>query len=299
MKKTNIPRTSLFVLLSALCVFCAAVQPSSADYSTSGTVGGPYPYTYTIKCNPGDSFSVSVGSDYPTSVDILFMTPSGNEWAQNSVAGSDQRTSHELSYTAPSGKPANNAAYHHYKVSILASTDKLTRFSLKIIQRGNNKNLDREYVERAKKQLQALGKAISNERNRLGGTMKQQADRIKGLDEQQKSRKARLDAERAELDRMADAIRSEQNKAVRSSMVQTYKFRQADFNAKVEAYNRENANRRALYNEYKGIREQRDALDSLGKAINEAWQQKDVDRCVLIANGSRLAQSLGWRTMKR
>lgn len=299
MRKRKIVRASLLFLVSALFLCAAAVPPSWADYSTSGTVGGPYPFTYTIKCNPGDSFTVSVGSDYPTSVDILFMTPAGNEWAYNSVAGSDQRTSHELSYAAPSGKPANNAAYHHYKVSILASTNKQTRFSLKIIQRGNNKNLDREYVERAQKQLQALGKAISNERNRLGGTMKQQADRIKGIDEQQKRRKARLDAERAELARMADAIRNEQNKAVRSSMLQTYKFRQADFNAKVEAFNRENANRKALYNDYKGVREQRDALDSLGKSINEAWQQKDVDRCVLIANGSRLAQSLGWRTMKR
>jgi len=150
-----------------------------------------------------------------------------------------------------------------------------------------------------KKQLQALGKAISNERNRLGGEIKQRTDRIKGIDEQQSRRKTRLDAERAELKRMADAVRSEQNKAVRSSMVQTYKFRQADFNADVEAFNRVNANRRALYNEYKGIREQRDALDSLGNSINEAWQRKDVDRCVLIANGSKLAQSLGWRTMKR
>ena len=299
MKRTRILRVSLLFLFSALFFFLSAVPPSSADYSTSGTVGGPYPYTYTVKCNPGDSFTVSVGSDYPTSVDILFMTPAGNEWAFNSVAGSSKRTSHELSHTAPSGKPANNAAYHHYKVSILASTDKLTRFSLKIIQRGNNKNLDKEYIERAKKQLQALVKAMMNERNRLSGEIKQRADRIKGIDEQQKRRKTQLDAERAELARMADAIRSEQNKAVRSSMIQTYKFRQADFNSDVEAFNRANANRRALYNDYKGIREQRDAVDSLGNSISEALQQKDVDLCVLIANGSRLAQSLGWRTMKR
>jgi hypothetical protein len=82
-------------------------------------------------------------------------------------------------------------------------------------------------------------------------------------------------------------------------MLQTYKFRQADFNADVENFNQVNASRKALYNDWKGVREQRDALDSLGKAINEAWQQKDVDRCVLIANGSRLAKSLGWRFMKR
>lgn len=299
MRKRILLRASVLFLVSAMFLCAAAVSPSCADYSTSGTVGGPHPATYTIKCNPGDSFTVSVGSDYPTSVDILFMTPAGNEWAFNSVANSSKRISHELSHTAPSGKPANNAAYHHYKISILASTDKLTRFSLKIIQRGNNKNLDKKYVERAKKQMEVLAKAISNERNRLSGAMKQQADRINDIDEQQKSRKARLDAERAELARMKDAIRNEQNKAVRSSMLQTYKFRQADFNAKVEAYNRENANRRALYNEYKGTREQRDALDSLRKSLNEAWMQKDIDRCVLIANGSRLAQSLGWRAMKR
>jgi hypothetical protein len=156
MKRKRILRVSLLFLVSALFLCAAAVSPSCADYSTSGTVGGPHPATYTIKCNPGDSFTVSVGSNYPTSVDILFMTPAGNEWAYNSVAGSDQRTSHELSHTAPSGKPANKAAYHHYKVSILASTNKQTRFSLKITQRGNNKNLDREYVERAIKQLDAL-----------------------------------------------------------------------------------------------------------------------------------------------
>jgi len=299
MKRTRILRVSLLFLFSALFLCAAAVPPSCADYSTSGTVGGPHPATYTIKCNPGDSFTVSVGSDYPTSVDILFMTPAGNEWAYNSVAGSDQRTSHELSYAAPSGKPANNAAYHHYKVSILASTNKQTRFSLKITQRGNNKNLDREYVERAIKQLDALAKAMSNERQRLSGEIKQRVDRIKGIDEQQKRRKTQIDAERAELARMADAIRSEQNKAVRSSMLQTYKFRQADFNADVENFNQVNASRRALYNDYKGIREQREALDSFAKSIKDAWQQNDVDRCVLIANGSKLAQSLGWRTMKR
>jgi hypothetical protein len=299
MKRKRILRVSLLFLVSALFLCAAAVSPSCADYSTSGTVGGPHPATYTIKCNPGDSFTVSVGSNYPTSVDILFMTPAGNEWAYNSVAGSDQRTSHELSHTAPSGKPANKAAYHHYKVSILASTNKQTRFSLKIIQRGNNKNLDREYLERAKKQLDVLAKAISNERKRLSGAMNQQAERIKGIDEQQKSWKARLDTERAELARMADAIRSEQNKAARSSMVQTYKFRQADFNAKVEAFNRENAKRRALYNDWKGVREQRDTLDSFAKSILEAWKRNDIDHCVLIANGSRLAKSLGWRFMKR
>ena len=299
MKRKRILRVSLLFLVSALFLCAAAVSPSCADYSTSGTVGGPHPATYTIKCNPGDSFTVSVGSNYPTSVDILFMTPAGNEWAYNSVAGSDQRTSHELSHTAPSGKPANKAAYHHYKVSILASTNKQTRFSLKITQRGNNKNLDREYVERAIKQLDALAKAMSNERQRLSGEIKQRVDRIKGIDEQQNRRKAQLDAERAELARMADAIRSEQNKAVRSSMLQTYKFRQADFNADVENFNQVNASRKALYNDWKGVREQRDALDSFAKSIKDAWQQKDVDRCVLIANGSRLAQSLGWRTMKR
>lgn len=299
MRKKKMWRVSLLFLVSALFLRVASLPPSWADYSTSGTVGGPYPYTYTVKCNPGDSFTVSVGSDYPTSVDILFMTPAGNEWAYNSVAGSDQRTSHELSYTAPSGKPANNAAYHHYKVSILASTNKQTRFALKITQWGNNKNLDREYNERAKKQLQGLGKTLSNEMKRLSAEIKQLAGRIKGIDEQQKRKKAQLDAERAELARMRDAIRNEKNKAVQSSMLQTYKFRQADFNTEVEAYNRENANRKALYNEYKGIREQLEALNSLADSLNETWQRKDIDRCVLIANGSDLAQSLGWRTMKR
>lgn len=112
---------AVFILVSGI--------PCSADYSATGTVSGPYPYTHTVKCIPGDSFTVSVKSEHPTSVDVLFMTPSGNEWAFNSVTGSDKRTSHELRHTAPAGKPENNAEYHHYKISILASTDRQTRFS--------------------------------------------------------------------------------------------------------------------------------------------------------------------------
>lgn len=123
---------AVFILVSGI--------PCSADYSATGTVSGPYPYTHTVKCIPGDSFTVSVKSEHPTSVDVLFMTPSGNEWAFNSVTGSDKRTSHELRHTAPAGKPENNAEYHHYKISILASTDRQTRFSLK--QKQSKKVVD-------------------------------------------------------------------------------------------------------------------------------------------------------------
>ena len=143
---------AVFILVSGI--------PCSADYSATGTVSGPYPYTHTVKCIPGDSFTVSVKSEHPTSVDVLFMTPSGNEWAFNSVTGSDKRTSHELRHTAPAGKPENNAEYHHYKISILASTDRQTRFSLNIKQYSDGSKNDPQYIKAAAVKLEKLAVAL-------------------------------------------------------------------------------------------------------------------------------------------
>jgi len=182
MRNKKILRASVLFLVSALFVCLAVVPPSFADYSTSGTVGGPYPYTYTVKCNPGDSFTVSVGSDYPTSVDILFMTPAGNEWAFNSVAGSSKRTSHELSHTAPSSPPKNNAAYHHYKISILASTQKLTQFSLKVKQYSGGKKQDPQYIKAVTMKLEKLAVAMDKEKKRIGLEVKNLIGQVKNMD---------------------------------------------------------------------------------------------------------------------
>ena len=290
-----------FLIASAI-VFFAAAEPSSADYSTTGVVGGPHPFTYTIKCAPGDSFEVTIGSDYATSVDILALTPDSRAqggWAVNSVASSRQKTSHTLSYAAPAGKPANNAAYWHYKISILASTNKQTKFSLKIIQHGSGGSRSKAYVEQAKKQLQTLGKAIQNERNRLSAELKRRSDRIKSIDEEQKRKKESLERELAELERLDQAIRNEKNKAARSSMQQTLKSRTDRYNASVESYNKTRAARKALYDEYQALKEWRGEIDTLREALREALGRNDIDRCVIIANGSRLALGLGWKTMKR
>lgn len=302
MRRASRGRGVACFLLSVVIVFFAAAGPSSADYSTTGVVGGPHPFTYTVKCAPGDRFEVAVSSDYATSVDILALTPDSRAhggWAVNSVASSRRKAAHSLSYAAPAGKPENNATHWHYKISILASTQKQTKFMLKITQYGSGASRSKAYVEQVNKQLQALGRAMKNEQNRLNTEIKQRSERIKSIDSEQKRKKERLVAELAELERLNESLRNEKNKAVRSSMQQTLKSRTDRYNASVESYNKTRAARKALYDEYKALGERRSEIDNLREALREALGRNDYDRCVIIANGSRLALSLDWKTMKR
>lgn len=297
----------MFLRILFLAVFLSLALHGSgtafADHSKSGTVRGTYAYTYTVKCNPGDSFAVSVRSDYPTSVSIASMTfepraPGG--WGYNKIAASNKRTSHLLKHRAPDGRPKNNAAYWHYKVYVRAATKNPAQYSLRIEQRGNGRqNQSGRYVARAKKQILNLGKAIMGKQKQLNSEAKSRNARIQALRRDLKNKKSSLDAERSRLRQMANGIRSERNKAVRSSMIQKYKSREASFNSRVKGYNQVNGQVKRLLSENKELKTRWTELQNLGKSINDAWKRNDIDRCILIANGSRLARSLGWQTMKR
>ena len=276
------------------------VPEALANHSTSGTVAGDRPYTYTVKCAPGDSFSISVRSDYPTSVDILFMTPHGNEWAQNSVSGSDQRTTHELSWKAPDGKPSNNAAYHHYKVSILASTNHQTKFSLDIRQQGSGKKLDAEYVKLAQGRLKQLIVSLDGEKKRVESEAKIQIERVKLMEEEMNKLRGYIESSRSELASLKAQIQSEQNKAVRSSLRQTHEHKRLNLNDKINQYNQMVRDKNSIVSEFKSKYTARlTEISDLRKSIIRTWENKDVDKCVLIANGSQLARQLGWNPIKR
>lgn len=288
------------ILLAALLIVPLLAGVSRADYSTNGSVGGDHPYTYTVRCSPGDSLRVSVSAEYPVSVDILYLTPAGNEWAQNSVAGSDRKTRHELSCTAPSSPPKNNAAHHHYKISILASTNNQTKFSLNIRQQGSGKKLDAEYVKLAQERLKKLVTSLDGEKKRVESEVKIQAERVKTMEKELDKLKRNIDSSRAELASLKAQIQGEQNKAVRSSLRQTYEHRRLRLNDKIKQYNQMAQNRNSVVNEVKAKYAGRlTEISDLRKSLIHAWGNKDVDKCVLIANGSRLARQLGWNPIKR
>lgn len=290
-------------LSSILLMFLALPQISSADYSTSGTVSGPYPYTYTVKCVPGDTFTVSVASDYATSVDILSMTPDSRAsggWAVNSVASSRKRTVHGLKYTAPEGKPVNNATHWHYKISILASTEELTKFSLRVTQQGTRDKQDPEYLTKARKKLEQLGVALEKRKAQLKLEMNNQMKRVKILDDALEIESSKIEAERAELITMENNIEHETNEAVRSSIAQNYERRLEKFNVRVRAHNKATEDRnKLLCLEMNKFMEPLKEFQALEKALIQAVEKGDFDKCVLIANGSNLAKSLGWQVMKR
>ena len=77
--KPAIPAAGALLILLLSAGVCLA-------FSHTGSVNRPVPYTYTIKCNPGDSFTVNVTSSPETIVEILALTPLGSEWAQSRAA---------------------------------------------------------------------------------------------------------------------------------------------------------------------------------------------------------------------
>ena len=117
----------LFMLL----VLLIAV-PAAAYFSHSGTIPHPRPYVHTVKCNPGQTFRVKVNTDHPSTVNIVYRVLTSAGWAGNKKAGSQNKTSHYLSYTAPNRKPDKNMAYWHYDVSIHNATNKRTKFTVEI-----------------------------------------------------------------------------------------------------------------------------------------------------------------------
>ena len=291
-KLTVLAIASIFVLLLSSGV-CLA-------FSKSGKINGPVPYTHTVKCNPGDSFSVKINSSHGTTANIIALTPYGNEWAENVVAKSPVGTAHYLEYKAPDGQPKNNAAYWHYKVSIRAATNEWTDFSLNIEQIGSGeKNQDETYVARAKKQINNLGSALTKNRearrarrDSLSDDMKRKEDRLAG-------ERQELDREKTELNALVGRIKAETNKAARSDMSYEYKQKKARFDEKVIRFNDEVREIMALDERRNTEVDEIKKINDLLKALSEAYNKGDMDQCVLIANGSDLARSLGWTHMTR
>lgn len=287
---------ALMIVVPTLAFF--RVSPAEADHSASGTVAGPTSYSHTVKCRPGDTIQVSVTSDYPTSVNVIALTPLSGEWGVDAVAVSSKKTSHSIRHSAPAGKPKNNASHWHFKVSVLASTHKTTKFSLKITQRGSG-NLPDAYIAQAKRQLQSLGKAIQVRKSQLETAAKSRIDRIKTIDEEREKMKSSIDAGRAELRRIEQEIRSEKDKAVRSSMRQRHEQKRASVNRMIIAYNNLGQNRKALVSDLARYTGPYEEVESLRKSLAVALSRNDYDRCVIIANGSRTAIELGWKVLRR
>lgn len=288
---------ALMIIVPTLAFF--RVSPAEADHSASGTVAGPTSYSHTVKCRPGDTIQVSVTSDYPTSVNVIALTPLSGEWGVDAVAVSSKKTSHSIRHSAPAGKPKNNASHWHFKVSVLASTHKTTKFSLKITQRGNGGNLPDAYTAQAKRQLQSLGKAIQSRKSQLETAAKSRIDRIKTIDEERKRMEPSIEAGKAELRRIEQEIRSEKDKAVRSSMRQRHEQKRASVNRMIIAYNNLGQNRKALASDLARYTGPYEEVEALRKSLGGALSRGDYDRCVIIANGSRTAIELGWKVLRR
>jgi hypothetical protein len=291
--KPAIPAAGALLILLLSAGVCLA-------FSHTGSVNRPVPYTYTIKCNPGDSFTVNVTSSPETIVEILALTPLGSEWAQSRAAKSPKATSHFLEYAAPGGKPKNNAAYWHYKVQIHAVTDKKTDFSLNISQRGTGaKNRDEAYVEQAKKQIDRLGEALSKKRQAHSATSASLREDLEKRKDRIVKWREKIRAEKAELNELFDKIDAEPNDAVRSDMTFKYEDRRKQLSREIDRFNDATLEARAVLDREQAELQEIAKIDNLLKPLAEAYSKGDYDRCVLIANGSDLARSMGWVQITR
>ncbi|MGI6783125.1 MAG: hypothetical protein ACOX5A_02770 [Aminivibrio sp.] len=287
-------------LAVAVCLILVLTAGVCFGYSHSGSVNRPVPYGYTVKCNPGDVFTVSVTSSHETIVEILALTPLGTEWARNRVSKSPKGTNHHLEYTAPGDKPKNNAAYWHYKVQIHAAADKKTDFSLNISQRGTGeKNRDEAYAEQAKKQIDRLGEALSKKRQAHSAKSASLREDLEIKKERIVKWREKIRAEKAELNELFDRIDEEPNDAVRSDMTFKYEKRRSQLHQEIDRFNDAAAEAMAVLDREQAELQEIAKIDNLLKPLAEAYSKGDLDRCVLILNGSDLARSMGWLTINR
>lgn len=109
----------------ALVLGCALLLGGSAfavsTFSQKGWVKSPNYKRYTVKANPGESFTVFVNSDKPTNVYLNYMTAKNGQYWYNKVRESRGSKRHRIPFTAPSGKPANNMSHWFYSIQIGAS----------------------------------------------------------------------------------------------------------------------------------------------------------------------------------
>jgi len=267
--------------------------PAAADHSASGTVSGPTPYVYTIKCDPGERFLVEVTSTQPTSVNILSMTPDSRAdggWAFNAVKSSQKAYSHLLDHSAPSGEPRNNASHWHYRVSILASTSEPADFTLSV---SLFKDGSDDSNKRARERLDELAKNLNREWDALEEkiiAMDWLKDMVKELNE----RKAALLEKKGEIDRITALAKSESDPQekqrlldIRNGLVTEYKAGAAQYNEDYRKIEGDLEVRNSM------VRRQ-NAVHDLGVALKDPYNRKDYAACIAMANGSEIARELGW-----
>ncbi len=292
-------RNKAFVFSTIFLFFLAL--PATADLSTSRSVSGPTPFTYTVKCNPGESFLVEVSSDHPTSVSILSMTPDSRAdggWAFNAVRSSEGAYSHLLDYKAPSGKPSNNASHWHYRVSILASTGEPTGFDLSVSRFGEEE-ISEEFKEKAKEQLEALARNLNREYDELIVKVDEMDKWLQPKVQELNDRFKVLEDKKAEIARIDEAIKSESDTQAKESLLETRKALAAEFSAEARQYNDDF---RQIENdlEFRNSMVRRSkAVEELGESLRSPFNNKDYGLCVAIANRSDIAGELGWEAIDR
>ena len=292
-------RIRMSFLMTLILVFLAL--PAVADHTTTGSVSGPTPFTYTIKCNPGESFLVEVTSDHPTSVNILSMTPDSRAdggWAFNAVQTSEKAYSHLLDYKAPSGKPSNNASHWHYRVSILASTSEQTGFELSISLFGGEETSE-EFNKKAKEQLEALARNLNNEYDELIAEINDMDTWLEPKVKELNDRFRVLGDKKAEIARIDEAIKSESDTKAKEGLLETRRDLAAEFSAEARQYNDDF---RQIENDLESrnamVRRSK-AIDELGESLRTPFNNKDYGLCVAIANRSDIARELGWVAIER
>ncbi|HPD96927.1 MAG TPA: hypothetical protein PLP89_01250 [Synergistales bacterium] len=272
--------------------------PAAADHSASGTVSGPTPYVYTIKCDPGERFLVEVTSTQPTSVNILSMTPNSRAdggWAFNAVKSSQQAYSHLLDHSAPSGEPRNNASHWHYRVSILASTYEPADFTLSV---SLFKDGSDDFNKRAREQLVDLGKNLDQENKSLKekiAAMSWLKDTVEELNE----RKARLMENYEEIERIIALVKSETDPQEKQRLVDIGKTLVAEGKADEAQYKDDYQKIKADLELYNSMIRKRKAVQDLGNSLEDPFNRKDYAACVAIANGSDIARELGWVILEK
>ena len=292
-------RKQVSLLMTVSLIFMAL--PAIADYSTSGSVSGPTPFTHTIKCNPGESFLVEVSSDHPTSVSILSMTPDSRAnggWAFNAVRSSEGAYSHLLDYKAPSGKPSNNASHWHYRISILASTGEPTGFDLSVSRFGEEER-SQEFNEKAKEQLEALARNLNREYDELIVKVDEMDKWLQPKVQELNDRFKALEEKKAEIARIDEAIKSESDTQAKEDILVTRRALAAEFSAEARQYNddfRQIENDLELRNSM--VRRSK-AVEELGESLRTPFNNKDYGLCAAIANRSDIARELGWVAIDR
>lgn len=286
-------RPVYLLIMTALLLW---TLPAAADHSASGTVSGPTPYVYTIKCNPGERFLVEVTSTQPTSVNILSMTPDSRAdggWAFNAVKSSQKAYSHLLDHSAPSGEPKNNASHWHYRVSILASTHEAADFTLSVSQFPGDSKKPEGNDKQTRKQLDDLLKSMVREFGELEARFTEM-EWVKAVVKDLNERHKTIIEAKEKIKQLDDAIRSETDPQAKERLRETRRAIVAENNPRIKEYNADFLKNKGDIEMWNSMLRRYNAINDLGNSIMGPYESKDYASCVAIANGSDIARELGW-----